>query len=144
MSGLTPRDERKCLAPTFVRDGEIDEGKYRNCELRQGHAGNHSTTYDGKRHDWTDNVSALTAAEVERVLAALDSAPAQGWGCTPEEVAADAARLLRAAREDFEKYGHLHGWNCDRARGRIPVPRPPANGPECSCGLAAARARWCP
>jgi hypothetical protein len=121
----------KCLAPTFVRDGEGDEGKNRYCELRAGHTGNHSTTYCGKRHDWSGEPKA--ESELARVLRDLvcierfDSHPVN------REVAETAARLLREMARDFEKYGRHEdgGQNC-AYYDEVP----------CTCGLAAAREKW--
>lgn len=42
----------RCRATTFVRSDEHDTGKARTCELAQGHAGEHATTYCGKAHRW--------------------------------------------------------------------------------------------
>jgi hypothetical protein len=113
---------------------------------------------------------AITAADVERVLAALDNeAPVSCSACAGkgrvrghsfsdpgktierdcsvchgrkilgDKLCADAARLLRAAMEDFERYRqhrpHCRKSTCDETTAR-------RLGIPCTCGLDAARARW--
>jgi hypothetical protein len=81
--------------------------------------------------------------DYERVVADLERCReivTLGPGRSPlEEAYADALRLLRAMREDFEKYADHgldeRGRTCSKVAPGATIKRP------CNCGLAAARER---
>jgi len=71
--------------------------------------------------------------DLARVLAALDAGAIHDEGAAQRRCA-DAARLLRALRADFNEFAR-HDEECEQGPFGAGVA-------ACICGLDAARARW--